>query len=73
MWVVVLVVLNALTGPDVTVNRDAVYATEDACKAAIARNVPARLDATHKTAFEQGYRRYVCVRVGGTDDLLKAK
>lgn len=63
MWVVVVLVLSALAKPEAVVNRDTPYPTEEACKAAVAKNVPARLDAKHKEAFEQGFRRYVCVRV----------
>lgn len=63
MWVVVVLVLSAVTQPEAVVNRDTTYPTEDACKAAVTRNVPARLDAKHKEAFAQGYRRYVCIRV----------
>ncbi|MFG1302421.1 hypothetical protein V5F49_21800 [Xanthobacter sp. V3C-3] len=63
MWVVVVLVLSALAVPDANVNRETTYQTEDACKAAVAKNVPARLDAKHKEAFAQGYRRYVCIRV----------
>ena len=37
MWVVVIVLLNALSGPDVHVVKEAAYASEDACKASIAR------------------------------------
>ncbi|MFG1432121.1 hypothetical protein V5F44_14040 [Xanthobacter sp. V2C-8] len=73
MWVVVIVLLNALSGPDVHVVKEAAYASEDACKASIARNVPAKLDAKAKGEFEQGFRRYVCVRVGDVDVLTKAK
>ena len=63
MWVVVVLVLNALVKPEVAVNRDTSYPTEEACKAAIAKNIPARLDAKNKAAYEQGYRRYLCIRV----------
>ncbi|MEP9354204.1 hypothetical protein ABLE93_11475 [Xanthobacter sp. KR7-65] len=63
MWVVVVLVLSSLVKPEAVVNRDSSYPTEDACKAAIAKNVPAKLDAKHKEAVEQGYRRYVCIRV----------
>ncbi|MFG1296230.1 MULTISPECIES: hypothetical protein [Xanthobacter] len=73
MWVVVFLVVNALSGPDVRVVKEAAYSTEDACKASITRNVPAKLDAKAKAEFEQGYRRYVCVRVGDLDVLTKAK
>ncbi|MFG1403455.1 hypothetical protein [Xanthobacter sediminis] len=73
MWVVVIVLLNALSGPDVHVVKEAAYASEDACKASITRNVPAKLDAKAKGEFEQGFRRYVCVRVGDVDVLTKAK
>lgn len=67
MWVVVVLVLSTLAVPEANVNRETTYPTEDACKAAIARNVPARLDAKHKEAFAQGYRRYICIRVPGAD------
>ncbi len=73
MWVVVIVLVSALAGPEVHVVRDATYKDEDACKAAISRNVPAKLDAGPKKEFEQGLRRYVCVKVGDTDALQKAK
>lgn len=73
MWVAIAILIQALSGPEALVVRDAVYASEDACKAAIARNVPAKLDAKHKTEVEQGYRRYVCVRINGAEDLAKAK
>lgn len=63
MWVVVVLVLSALVKPEVAVNRDTSYPTEEACKAAIAKNIPARLDAKNKEAFAEGYRRYVCIRV----------
>lgn len=63
MWVVVVLVLSATVKPEAVVNRDTSYPTEDACKAAVEKNVPARLDAKHKEAFEQGYRRYVCIRI----------
>ncbi|MFG1350856.1 hypothetical protein [Xanthobacter autotrophicus] len=63
MWVVVVLVLSALVKPEAVVNRDNSYPTEEACKAAIAKNVPARLDAKHKEAVAEGYRRYVCIRV----------
>ncbi|MFS8036092.1 hypothetical protein ACI7BZ_03850 [Xanthobacter sp. AM11] len=63
MWVVVVLTLTALVKPEALANRDNSYPTEEACKAAIAKNVPARLDAAHKLAVAEGYRRYVCVRV----------
>ncbi|QRG07833.1 hypothetical protein EZH22_05505 [Xanthobacter dioxanivorans] len=63
MWVVVVIVLSALVNPETSVNRENSYPTEDACKAAIARNIPARLDAKNKEAFAQGSRRYVCMHV----------
>ncbi|MGR7994174.1 MULTISPECIES: hypothetical protein [unclassified Xanthobacter] len=63
MWVVVVLVLSALVKPEVAVNRETSYPTEEACKAAIAKNIPARLDAKNKEAFAEGYRRYVCIRV----------
>lgn len=73
MWVVAIILINALSGPNVHVVKEAAYATEDACKASITRNVPAKLDAKAKAEVEQGYRRYVCVRVGDLDVLTKAK
>lgn len=65
MWAVVVIVLTSLTSPEATVIRESSYPTEEACKAAVAKNVPARLDAKHKEAVEQGFRRYVCVRAPG--------
>ena len=53
--------------------RDAAYKDEAACAASIARNVPAKLDARPRQEFEQGLRRYVCVRVGDMDTFLKPK
>lgn len=63
MWIVVVLVLSSAGQPEAVANRDTKHPTEAACQAAIAKNVPARLDAKHKAAFEEGYRRYVCVRV----------
>ncbi|MFG1346174.1 hypothetical protein V5F59_14870 [Xanthobacter autotrophicus DSM 431] len=62
MWVVVVIVLTSLTNAETDVNRQSTYPTEEACKAAVAKNVPARLDAKHKQAVADGFRRYVCVR-----------
>ncbi len=73
MWVVVVVLVSALAGPEVHVVRDATYKDEAACTAAISRNVPAKLDPRPKQEFEQGLRRYVCVKVGDADLLQKAK
>ncbi|MGQ3675503.1 hypothetical protein ACT6QH_08425 [Xanthobacter sp. TB0139] len=73
MWVVVVVLLNALSGPETPVVQDMAYKDEAACKASIAAHVPAKLDARAKAEYENGYRRYVCVRVGGLETLLKAK
>ncbi len=73
MWVVAIILVSALAGPEVHVVRDDVYKDEAACKAAIAHNVPAKLEERPKQEFEQGFRRYVCVRVGDTDTLMKAK
>lgn len=72
MWVVVIILVSALAGPEVHVMRDASYKDEAACKAAIARNVPAKLEARPRQEFEQGLRQYVCVRVGDAD-VLKGK
>ncbi|MFG1477375.1 hypothetical protein V5F53_01770 [Xanthobacter sp. V4C-4] len=73
MWVVVIILVNALSGPDVRVVKEAAYPTEEACKASIARNVPAKLDAKSKTEVEQGFRRYDCVRVSDLEILTKTK
>ncbi len=73
MWVVAIIMVSALAGPEVLVVREATYKDEAACTAAISSNVPAKLEAGPKKEFEQGLRRYVCVKVGDTDALLKAK
>lgn len=73
MWVVVILLVNALSGPETHVVKEAAYPNEDACKASIARNVPAKLDTKAKAEFDGGFRRYVCVRVGDLDVLTKAK
>ncbi|MGE4373136.1 MAG: hypothetical protein AB7E29_09620 [Xanthobacter sp.] len=73
MWVVVIVLLNALSGPEMPVLRDMAYKDEATCRASIATHVPAKLDARAREEYEKGYRRYVCVRVNGMEPLLKAK
>ena len=38
------------------------FSTEEACNAALAASVPAKLDKENEKAWREGYRRYVCVK-----------
>ncbi|OYW56586.1 MAG: hypothetical protein B7X99_13290 [Rhizobiales bacterium 17-65-6] len=70
MWAITIILLQALTGPETHVVMQAgVFASEDACKASIASSVPGKLDAEAAQQFRDGYRRYVCVRVRGAEQL----
>ncbi|MBA4789734.1 MAG: hypothetical protein H2042_08575 [Rhizobiales bacterium] len=74
MWAIVVVLLQALSGPEVHVITQAgTYTSEDACKAAIAASIPAKLDGEPLAQFKNGYRRYTCVRVNGAEDLRPGK
>jgi hypothetical protein len=64
MWAIVVVTLGMLSGPEALPIVDAgTFATEDACKVALGAAVPGSLDANVKADYEQGYRRYVCIKV----------
>jgi len=64
MWAAVVVMLGLLTGPEaLPITEAGTFSSEAACQAAIAKAVPATLDAETRAAFERGERRYVCVRV----------
>lgn len=70
MWAIAIILLTALTGPETHVVAQAgVFASEDACKASITASVPAKLDAEAAQQVKDGYRRYVCVRVRGAEQL----
>ncbi|WP_127088721.1 hypothetical protein [Aquabacter cavernae] len=74
MWAITVVLLQALVGPEVHVITQAgIYTSEDGCKAAIAASIPAKLEGEPLAQFKNGYRRYVCVRVNGAEDLRTAK
>lgn len=63
MWVIVLVVVSALGGQRMQVVRYATYVSEESCKAAIVREVPGRLDMSTRSDYDEGFVRYVCVRL----------
>ncbi len=64
MWAAVVVMLGFLTGPEaIPITEAGTFTSEAACQAAIARAVPATLDAESRAGFERGERRYVCVKV----------
>ena len=70
MWNIVVVLSGLLTGPEVyAVTEAGVFKTEKACQAAIAAAVPSELKAETKAQYEGGYRKYVGVKVTGTDVL----
>ncbi|MEW6256773.1 MAG: hypothetical protein AB1592_12520 [Pseudomonadota bacterium] len=74
MWAIVVVLLQALTGPEThVVTQAGVFSSEEACKASIASSVPAKLDGEALAQFKDGYRRYSCVRVRGAEALRQAK
>jgi len=74
MWAIAVILLHALSGPEThVVSQPGVFATEDSCKAGLASGVPARLEGEALQQFKDGYRRYVCVRVGGADVFRHAK
>ncbi|HZH51050.1 MAG TPA: hypothetical protein VEZ16_04125 [Microvirga sp.] len=73
MWAPVALMLYALNGPTAAVVGDEIHKTKEACEAAIAKAVPAELDAETRTAYEQGYRHFVCIRITGADVFQNAK
>lgn len=72
MWAIVIVALHALTGPQVRVvtkpaDAQHVYATEAACQAVLKADLPGKLKDETAKQYEDGYRRYVCVRIREAD------
>ncbi len=56
MWAIVVVLLQALTGPEThVVTQAGVFSSEEACKASIASSVPAKLDGEALAQFKDGY------------------
>ncbi|MFG1461507.1 hypothetical protein V5F77_01295 [Xanthobacter sp. DSM 24535] len=74
MWAVAVILLHALSGPDThVVSQAGVFASEESCKAGLAVGVPSKLEGEALQQYKDGYRRYVCVRVGGADLFQRAK
>ncbi|MCS0495425.1 hypothetical protein NVS89_09970 [Ancylobacter sp. MQZ15Z-1] len=78
MWAIVIVALNALTGPHIrVVTKPAevqhVFASEEACQSVLKADIPSKLKDETRKAYEDGYRRYVCVRVRDADSLSPGK
>ncbi|HQS11413.1 MAG: hypothetical protein B7X99_15725 [Rhizobiales bacterium 17-65-6] len=74
MWAIAVILLSALSGPEAhVVTKAGLFTSEDSCKAGLAAGVPARLEGEAVQQFKDGYRRFVCVRVGGADLFQRAK
>ena len=70
MWSIVVVLSGLLTGPEAYAVTDAgIFKTEEACKAAIEASVPSQLDEAARIQFEGGYRKFICVKARGSEDL----
>ncbi|QIB34426.1 hypothetical protein [Ancylobacter pratisalsi] len=74
MWAIVMVALHVLTGPQIRVitkpaDVQHVYASEEACQAVLKADLPGKLQGETAQQYEDGYRRYVCVRIRDTEHL----
>ncbi|MCE9648964.1 MAG: hypothetical protein K8R18_04980 [Parvibaculum sp.] len=68
MWVIVVVLVGFITGPEIHAITDAgTFETKSACEDAMKTGVETQLDAKSKPEYEEGYRQYVCVRIQGAD------
>jgi len=78
MWAIVIIALHALTGPQIRVvtkpaGEQHVYASEADCKAVLEADLPAKLQDNTRKQYEDGFRRYACVRIAGADALKIAQ
>lgn len=74
MWAIAIILLHALKGPETyVVTQAGVFASEESCKAGLTAGVPTRLEGEALEQFKDGYRRYVCVRIGGADAFSRPK
>ncbi|MEQ9226799.1 MAG: hypothetical protein RLO15_10650 [Parvibaculum sp.] len=70
MWSIVVILSGLLTGPEAySVAEAGIFKTEESCKTAIGAAVETELDSQAKTQYDDGYRRFVCVRLLGTEAL----
>lgn len=74
MWAILVLTLHAFTGIEGHTAYDlGIFKTEDGCKAALAKAVPATLKPDDLRGFNDGYIRYACVRIVHAELFFEAK
>lgn len=70
MWSIVAVFIAVFSGVEAFAVSDiGLFKTEEGCKAALASAVTTELNAEAEAQYNEGYRRFICVRVGETEAL----
>jgi hypothetical protein len=74
MWSIVAVFIAVFSGAEAFAVTDlGVFKTEQGCKAALATAVTTELNAEAEAEYEDGYRRFICVRVAETEPLANIR
>ena len=69
MWVVTALVVQMFAQPTAwVVTQAGSFETKEACEAAIADAVPAKLEADDLKRYEGGFQVYQCIRAIGPND-----